>query len=45
MNIADDGTGRDEFAAQVRDDAVHVATDAALSGIVAAEAFKLLTDL
>ncbi|MDQ1534430.1 MAG: hypothetical protein QOF28_2191 [Actinomycetota bacterium] len=42
MSIADDGTGRDEFAAQVRDDAARAATD---SPLVAAEAFKLLTDL
>jgi LmbE family N-acetylglucosaminyl deacetylase len=42
MDIADDGTGRDAFATQVRDKARR---EAATSGLVAAEAFKLLTDL
>ena len=42
MGIADDGTGRDEFAALIRDDAIQCAAD---SGLVAAEAFKLLRDL
>jgi LmbE family N-acetylglucosaminyl deacetylase len=42
MGITDDGTGRDEFAAQIRDEATRSAAD---SGIVAAEPFKLLDDL
>jgi LmbE family N-acetylglucosaminyl deacetylase len=42
MAIADDGTGRAEFAARVRSEAVRAAAGSAL---VAAEAFKLLTDL
>ena len=42
MRIDDDGTGRDEFAARVRAEAVE---SAAGSSLVAAEAFKLLNDL
>jgi len=42
MGIDDDGTGRDEFAANVRETAVR---SAAGSHVTAAEAFKRLTDL
>jgi LmbE family N-acetylglucosaminyl deacetylase len=42
MDIADDGSGRDAFVAEVHADA---ANDAAGSGLVVAEAFKLLDDL
>jgi LmbE family N-acetylglucosaminyl deacetylase len=45
MGIADDGTGREEFAMEVRDQAVRAAATSGTSGIAAAEAFKLLTDL
>lgn len=45
MGIADDGTGRDKFALQVRDEAVRAAATSKTSAIVAAEAFKLLADL
>jgi LmbE family N-acetylglucosaminyl deacetylase len=42
MKIADDGTGRDEFAAKVRDTANRAAGD---SDVIAAESFKILRDL
>jgi LmbE family N-acetylglucosaminyl deacetylase len=42
MGIADDGTGRDEFATHIRDTAVSAAAN---SELIVAEAFKLLNDL